>query len=285
VGVVVPNPVAVEDFDRAMPEAIASFRQRCHIPPEAYVCGRVGQPSNSKWHPQNVLAFIPIATRDPRAYLLLLGFPASLQPVLDSLREDIRRRVIVLPLTDSDQDLCTFYSSLDCFLHVAQIGESFGLVLTEAMLCGVPVVTASLPYKDNSQVEVVGHLRGGMVAGSVKRVGPAALMMWENDQLREQLGRQARRSVIDRYASDAVAAMALRVGQLALESSGREDLARRIAQQPELRTDVCEEEIARLLADTVGGPDPLDLLKMRLVHNFVVQRGIQRYLDWRYPRR
>ena len=38
------------------------------------------------------------------------------------------------------------------------------MVLCEAMLCGVPVVTLSTPLKDNSQLEVVGHGKGGLVA-------------------------------------------------------------------------------------------------------------------------
>ena len=49
---------------------------------------------------------------------------------------------------------------MDGFLHVSRIGESFGMVLCEAMLCGVPVVTLSTPLKDNSQLEVVGPRRG-----------------------------------------------------------------------------------------------------------------------------
>lgn len=47
---------------------------------------------------------------------------------------------------------------------MARIGETFGIVLAEAILCGLPVVTHQTPYSENSQAEVVGHLRGGLVA-------------------------------------------------------------------------------------------------------------------------
>ena len=77
----------------------------------------------------------------------LVGLPESLVPVLQSLPAEVRKQCVQLPLINSDHELSVLYSSLDCFLHAAASGESFGLVLTEAMLCGCPVVTVSRPYR------------------------------------------------------------------------------------------------------------------------------------------
>ena len=88
------------------------------------------------------------------------------------------------------------YSSLDCFLHAARIGESFGMVLAEAMLCGCPVVTASRPFKDNSQVEVVGHLKGGVVARSAKSLATALRAFRFDPGIRQQLQSNLRQWVL-----------------------------------------------------------------------------------------
>lgn len=33
-------------------------------------------------------------------------------------------------------------------MHMARIGETFGIVLAEAILCGLPVVTHQTPYSE-----------------------------------------------------------------------------------------------------------------------------------------
>ena len=123
----------------------------------------------------------------PGHHLILLGFPEFYRPRIDAMSPDIRRRVRILPECDSDQTLRALYGSLDCFIHAAKTGESFGLVLTEAMLCGAPVVTVSRPYKDNSQIEVVRNGVDGLVAGSFRHFGTTVRQMWERREFRETI--------------------------------------------------------------------------------------------------
>ena len=76
---------------------------------------------------------------------------------------------------------------MDGFLHLSRIGESFGMVLCEAMLCGVPVVTLSTPLKDNSQLEVVGHGVGGLVALTPEAVPDAMAALIADAELRARV--------------------------------------------------------------------------------------------------
>jgi hypothetical protein len=170
------------------------------------------------------------------------------------------------------------YSSMDCFVHGAQIGESFGMVLAEAMLCGCPVVTASRPHKDNSQVEVVGHRRGGVVAASLANLDDALHTFRYDTRLRAELEPNPRDWVLSRFAADHVAALALRIGQHALGAESRMSLIRRLADNRELISEVPDSEIHGLLCDTLGKPRASELIAMRLVHRRSAQRVIQFFL-------
>lgn len=283
-GVVVPNAIETADFRRALIEETVAFRMENNIPFEAYLCGRVGQPAAANWHPQIIRSFAVLAQRDPHAHLVLVGLPQTLLAEVRSLPPDIRRRVRLLEMTDCDRRLSVIYSALDCFIHAAHSGESFGLVLAEAMLCGCPVVTASRPHKSNTPLELVGHRRGGLVAGSVKRLPQAVMELWSDGELRRSISASARTWVESRFASDTVAAVALRVADMALGCGDRRRLIALLESCGDLKTDTSDAEIRALLENTLGGPDPLEMLAMRVVHNPLVQRAISAYLGWRYGR-
>ena len=275
IGIIVPNPVTRHDFARADRTAIRDFRRRLGIPDDAFVCGRIGQPNRASWHPATLKAFERVAEQDPEARLLLLGLPDALQPMLQRLPPAIARRVITLPLTDADEELSLVYSSLDCFLHAAPVGESFGYVLTEAMLCECPVVTASTPHVSNTQVEVVGHLVGGIVAGSMQALPDATSYLWSHRDLAARLAPHMRDHVLSRFDADVVARQVLRVAELALDSPDRATLRQRIAYS-DVRSTVGDEEIDALMRQTLGPPRRLELIEQRLRHAVTVRRVVDR---------
>ncbi len=272
-GVVVPNAVDAADFPIPTAEQKAEFRAQNEIPPDAFLCGRVGQAEPGKWHEVNFDVFSDLAVRDPGAHLILLGFPEFYRPRIDAMSPDIRRRVRILPECDSDQTLRALYGSLDCFIHAAKTGESFGLVLTEAMLCGAPVVTVSRPYKDNSQIEVVRNGVDGLVAGSFRHFGTAVRQMWERREFRETIRPILRAGVIERYGADQVAGKALRVMQHVLAHGDRRKLSDTLENDPELKTRTSDSEAREMLENTIGGPDAIDVLRMKLMHKPLVNRA------------
>ncbi|MCX7887434.1 MAG: glycosyltransferase family 4 protein [Verrucomicrobiae bacterium] len=270
--VVVPYPLQAGRFRRAEPDVIAAFRQRW-TPGATFVCGRVGQPFPGKWHAANIRAFVPLARRDPNAWLLLIGLPENLRPVIASLPADIKRRIRELPMTSSDAELSLFYSALDCFLHAANQGESFGYVLAEAMACGCPVVTVSLPTRDNSQVEVVGHLQGGLVAGSFETLSDALLQLWEEAALRRRIAERCRERILQICDANLVVARALRVAEIALAHENERALLEALAAEKDLVTSVTDEEIYALATNVHGEPRGLRWLK--LANSYFVHRAQQ----------
>ena len=70
-----------------------------------------------------------------------------------------------LPPVGTDAELAAFYGSLDALAHANDTGESFGLVIAEAMACGLPVVTHPCPgERDNAQLDLVQDGVTGFVA-------------------------------------------------------------------------------------------------------------------------
>jgi glycosyltransferase involved in cell wall biosynthesis len=267
-GALVPYPVAPGPFRPLEDPERKAIRARLGVPPDAFLCGHVGY----KLSRFVIDAFTSMASREGNAWLVCLPLPPPFDELVRQLPDGIRRRVVALPESDSDEELGAVYGALDCLVHAAVIGESFGLVLAEAMLCGVPVVTASRPHRDNSHLELVGHLEGGVVTATAHGLGEGLELLRTNSDLRHRLGQAGRASVLARYHPDAVAALVERVATHALAHRSRAALADALVADPQLAHDVPDSEIDATLGKALGRPSPSELALRRIVLHPTGQR-------------
>jgi hypothetical protein len=79
----------------------------------------------------------------------------------------------------------------------AEIGESQGLALAEALALEVPVVTCSTPWVDNAQVEYVRHGETGFVANHPRPFAEAVATLVRDPELRERFGSRGRAEVTE----------------------------------------------------------------------------------------
>jgi len=281
VAAVIPNMIDVDAFVPASDEQASAFREEFGIPQDAFVFGRVGQPSEGKWSPVALKAFQCFAQGSPRAHLLLVGLPPAYERYVDAMPTDVRSRVVQIPFLHGDARLRACYTSMDVLLHAARIGESFGLVLVEAVLCGCPAITLSTPAKDNSQIEVIGHERGGLVVGDVANMVKAMQRLNEDDALRQRLASQGADWAREHYAIDAAMPQLVRVAELALAAESREALRAALHADESLTTEVSESEIERLRHGMLGRPPLTDRLLARVVHKPAVYRQWSRLNAWK----
>ena len=78
---------------------------------------------------------------------------------------------------------------INIFLHISKIGESFGYVIAESLLCETPVVTLNTPWADNSQSELVGNRKGGFTIFQKKNFIKAVQMLINDEKLRLSFSR------------------------------------------------------------------------------------------------
>ena len=194
---IIPYPVNSSKFNRASSDDIYLFKKEYNIPPEAIVLGRIGQSYAGKWSPMLIQVFDELAITNLNLFLLIVNPPSNIVKLVEQSKA--RDRVIIIPQILGDKNIAIAYSSMNVMVHIAEQGESFGMVLAESLLCEVPVVTFSTPWDDNSQCEVVGNAEGGYVVNSFKGLKEAIIMLTEHSALALKLGQSGRRHIVENF--------------------------------------------------------------------------------------
>jgi phosphatidyl-myo-inositol alpha-mannosyltransferase len=133
--VLIPNGVSVRRFEKADP--LPGF------PGEGGTLGFLGRIDEPrKGLPILLEAFGKLAIDRPGLRLLVAG-RGDAQEALDQLPPGARERVVLLGQV-SDADKVRVYHSVDVFCAPNTGGESFGIVLAEAMAAGSPIVASDL---------------------------------------------------------------------------------------------------------------------------------------------
>jgi glycosyltransferase involved in cell wall biosynthesis len=272
IGVVMPNLVLSDEFSQGNPDGRDAFRRKHGIPMDAFVFGRIGSKFEAKWSPIIFEAFSSYASSHARAWLLLVGLPEALRPCLSALPHDVRQRVVHIDFIKDDGALGNVYRSMDVFLHAARIGESFGMVLAEALLCGVPVITLSTPDKDNSQLEVVGHDTGGLVVANVAGM-LEAMDRLADPALRRCYADRGGQEIVRRFSAEALIPKAIDIAHLVAEGLSPSQLRLRLLAQPQLCTHVSSDDIADLMRGCLGRHGLKTRILMNLVSNPHVYRA------------
>ncbi|MEV6355440.1 glycosyltransferase family 4 protein [Streptomyces hydrogenans] len=131
--VVIPNGVDVDFFARAEPKAEWQRETLGFI-------GRIDEPR--KGLPVLMKALPRILTERPGARLLVAG-RGDEEEAVASLPAEMRSRVEFLGMV-SDEDKARLLRSVDVYVAPNTGGESFGIILVEALSAGAPVLAADL---------------------------------------------------------------------------------------------------------------------------------------------
>lgn len=185
--VLVPNGVAVRRFATASP--LPGW------PGEGGALGFLGRLNETrKGFPVLLAAVEQLAAERPGLRLLVAG-PGDLEEALEGLPEHLLPRVTALGLV-SELDKARMLRSVDVYVAPNIGGESFGIILTEAMAAGTPVLASDL--------DAFRRVLDDGRAGRLFPVGDAAaLAASAGALLDDQAGRaamvEAARRVVRRY--------------------------------------------------------------------------------------
>jgi phosphatidylinositol alpha-mannosyltransferase len=178
--VLIPNGVTVRRYENAGP--LPGW------PGEGGVLGFLGRMDEPR-KGLNVLlrAFEILAGERPGLRLLVAG-PGDLDDVRSRVPAGIRDRLILLGQV-SQEDKARFYHSVDVFCAPNTGGESFGIVLAEAMAAGAPIVASDLDaFRFVLRDGRAGEL---FAAGDPQALAAAAGRLLDDPLLRERLSAAA----------------------------------------------------------------------------------------------
>ncbi|MCX2482115.1 glycosyltransferase [Pedobacter sp. MR2016-24] len=178
---VLPYPVDVDHINSLAPDdnKLLAFKNQ-HNLNNYFIIGRVGRADDQKFDLITLDGFASFSKKVNNARFLLIGITPRIRKHAEEL--GISEKLIIFDTTSNIQELLYYYKTMDVFLAASQIGESFGMVMAEAMTVGTPVVTISTEERDNAQIEVVDNEQTGLVVKRNKKNIAAALMFLYNDK-------------------------------------------------------------------------------------------------------
>lgn len=191
---VIPNGVDVARFrsGRPIPELVKDGA------PTLLFVGRL---EARKGLEQLVRAFVRLKRQRPTLRLLVVGDGPERARCQQLLTARLRADVLFLGQVD-EEDKPRFHASADLFVAPNLGGESFGMVLLEAMAAGLPVVASDIPgFRSVIRDGVEGRL---VPPGNVAALAEAVDTLLANAALREALGEQAT-ATVERYDWSVVA--------------------------------------------------------------------------------
>ena len=205
--VVIPNGVDVGYFARAEVNTAWSGGTIGFL-------GRFDEPR--KGLPVLLQAFPKIVAARPETRLIVAG-RGDVDDALASLPAEVRGNVEFLGMV-ADGDRARLLRSVDVYCAPNTGGESFGIILVEAMSAGAPVLASDL---DAFSLVLEGGVAGRMFPnGDADALAAAALDLLDSAEQRARLSAAAT-SAVQRYDWSVVAADILSVYEMVTESTAK----------------------------------------------------------------
>ncbi|MEO0021326.1 MAG: glycosyltransferase family 4 protein [candidate division WOR-3 bacterium] len=133
----------------------------------------------------------------PNTRLIIVGQGQRKEHYVKMVHElGLAKRVAFLGAARADE-LPSYYCSADVYCSPALGGETLGIVLLEAMACGVPVVASNIPGYD----ETVSHLNDGILVtpGNSTELAKAIIKVLSDNSLRANLINAGLQKVTNEY--------------------------------------------------------------------------------------
>lgn len=133
--VVIPNGIDIDFFANAKPNL--SWQKPLNI-------GFIGRFSEPRKGLEVLLKALPNVARVFPDFKLMIAGPGEGLEAMQSINPALRNRLEFLGRIN-DEEKAAFFKSLSVYIAPNTGGESFGIILAEAMAAGVPIVASDIP--------------------------------------------------------------------------------------------------------------------------------------------
>ncbi len=192
--------------------------------------GRLGNNEKRKGLKYLVLAFDKLHSADPNARLIIVG-PGKPDGETKKIVKASGNKDIIFAGRAKPEELPRYYATADIFCSPATHGESFGMVLVEAMASGKPIVASNIDgYRKvilGSNTKLLTMSRGMLIQTGTGVLFPtkdktalaAALeILVKNKNLRTRMGRAGRALAIKNYSWQKIARQVLNAYEKAISA-------------------------------------------------------------------
>ena len=213
---VVPYVVDSTKFIEPTRKEINNYLLSKNIPLSAFVVGRLGQAHPSKWDSKIIDVIKNTIHTSNNIYYFFVGLPTDLKSLINKQSPFFNSRVIQIEKIEGDKNLSLYYHSLNCFAHISKIGESFGYVLAEVLLCKVPVISMLTPFHDNAQLEIIGNGFGGFCTANSKNFINKINLLHEDKVINDVLKKNLNGWIVDRFSYEAIIPTQIKIYEVLL---------------------------------------------------------------------
>lgn len=182
--VLIPNGVTTERYAMATP--LPGW------PGDDGALGFLGRMDEHRKGLPILLRAFEILGRERPGLRLLIAGPGDAGDVLARVSPELRDRVVILGLV-SEADKVRALHSVDVFVAPNTGGESFGIVLAEAMSAGAPILASDIPAF--SRVLLGGRAGALFPVGDAPALAAAAAELLDDAPRRKQLSGEAKAAV------------------------------------------------------------------------------------------
>jgi glycosyltransferase involved in cell wall biosynthesis len=176
---VVPTGVCLENFARGDGDAM---RRELGIPADAFVVGHLGRLAPEKNLEFLSRAVVDFISRNSRAHFLVIGTGPSEASIRQAFSNSGLDTKLHLAGILQQQQLTDALHAMDLFVF-ASMSETQGMVLTEAMAAGLPVIALDAP----GVREVVRDSQNGRLLPEATATTFSAALQWLSDLPAEKL--------------------------------------------------------------------------------------------------
>ena len=180
---------------------------------------RISRADPGKWS-DLALKFLPHIVKDfPDFKYHIIGcIPRARNYIEDN---GFAKNVVLHAPVSTDNQITTFLDKTSVLVHANDTGESFGLVIAEAMACGLPVIThPSDGLKDNAQLELVDDGVTGLIATNNEEYANALKYLFSHPEKARKMGLAGQKKARRLYRAQTVTRQLETVYQELLDRKG-----------------------------------------------------------------
>ncbi len=190
------SPIDVEYFQKRAFLSLSkrnAIRRKMGVPKTAKIILFVGQLIVRKGIYDLIDSFASIATSEPNAFLVFIGYGPELGNLKDLVSKlNIQNRVIFINFVPNEE-LPRYYTASDIFV-LPSYEETWGIVVNEAMACGLPVVVNE---HVGSSHDLVRDGISGIVfkSGKTEELTRGLRILLDNGVLRQKFSKNAKQII------------------------------------------------------------------------------------------